>query len=125
MTTLAVGTTTTPSAKAARQSVEQVSTDFNTNPLRGLFSADIQSLRALYGTNELEADDDETLFSKFLDSFKDPLILLLLGSACISVLMGQFDDAISITVVFIFIKNVKKKKEKLTFCKGHYYCSDR
>ncbi|CAO3672027.1 unnamed protein product [Rhizopus stolonifer] len=106
MTTLAVGTTTTPSAKAARQSVEQVSTNFNTNPLRGLFSADIQSLRALYGTNELEVDDDETLFSKFLNSFKDPLILLLLGSACISILMGQFDDAISITVAIIIVVTV-------------------
>lgn len=31
--------------------------------------------------------------------FKDPLILLLLASAVISVLMHQFDDAISITVV--------------------------
>ncbi|KAI9261746.1 PMR1-type calcium-transporting P-type ATPase [Sporodiniella umbellata] len=106
MTNLAMGTTTTLSAKAARQSVEQVSTDFNTDPARGLSSADIQSLRLLYGTNELEADDDETLFSKFLDSFKDPLILLLLGSACISVLMGQFDDAISITVAIIIVVTV-------------------
>lgn len=31
--------------------------------------------------------------------FKDPLILLLLASAVISILMHQFDDAISITVV--------------------------
>ncbi len=31
--------------------------------------------------------------------FKDPLILLLLASAVISVLMRQFDDAVSITVV--------------------------
>uniref|UniRef100_A0A671WT12 P-type Ca(2+) transporter n=1 Tax=Sparus aurata TaxID=8175 RepID=A0A671WT12_SPAAU len=33
------------------------------------------------------------------EHFKDPLILLLLASAVISVLMHQFDDAISITVV--------------------------
>jgi len=31
--------------------------------------------------------------------FKDPLILLLLASASVSIFMQQFDDAISITVV--------------------------
>lgn len=98
MSTLAVGKTT-PSAKASRQSVEQVASDFNTDPNRGLYSSDVLGLRALYGSNELEADDDESLFSKFIGSFKDPLILLLLGSAVISVLMGQIDDAISITMV--------------------------
>lgn len=90
---------TTPSAKAARQSVDHVARDFNTDLTKGLYTSDVPGLRALYGTNELEAADEESLFSKFLDSFKDPLILLLLGSACISVLMGQFDDAISITMV--------------------------
>lgn len=35
----------------------------------------------------------------FLPQFKDPLILLLLASALVSVLMRQFDDAVSITVV--------------------------
>lgn len=98
MTTLAMGKTT-PSAKAARQSVEHVANDFNTNPTRGLYSSDVLNLRGLYGSNELETEDEESLFSKFLGSFKDPLILLLLGSAVISVLMGQIDDAISITMV--------------------------
>lgn len=98
MTTLSVGKTT-PSAKAARQSAEHVANEFNTDPNRGLYTSDIVGLRALYGSNELEAEDDESLFSKFIGSFKDPLILLLLGSAVISVIMGQIDDAISITMV--------------------------
>uniref|UniRef100_H3CIK2 Calcium-transporting ATPase n=1 Tax=Tetraodon nigroviridis TaxID=99883 RepID=H3CIK2_TETNG len=38
--------------------------------------------------------------------FKDPLILLLLASAVISVLMHQFDDAISITVAIIIVVTV-------------------
>ncbi|KAI7884143.1 PMR1-type calcium-transporting P-type ATPase [Mucor mucedo] len=105
MSTLTVGKTT-PSAKAARQSVEQVASDFNTDPNRGIFSSDVLGLRALYGANELEADDDESLFSKFIGSFKDPLILLLLGSAVISVIMGQIDDAISITVAIIIVVTV-------------------
>ncbi|KAL7314098.1 High affinity Ca2+/Mn2+ P-type ATPase-like protein [Mucor circinelloides] len=99
-------TKTTPSAKAARQSIEHVARDFNTDTTRGLHSSDVLGLRALYGSNELEAADEESLFSKFLDSFKDPLILLLLGSACISVIMGQFDDAISITMAIIIVVTV-------------------
>ena len=35
----------------------------------------------------------------YLFQFKNPLILLLLGSAVVSVFMRQFDDAISITLV--------------------------
>ncbi|CAO3615383.1 unnamed protein product [Mucor fragilis] len=97
---------TTPSAKAARQSIEHVARDFNTDTTRGLYSSDVLGLRALYGSNELEAADEESLFSKFLDSFKDPLILLLLGSACISVIMGQFDDAISITMAIVIVVTV-------------------
>uniref|UniRef100_A0A671X3V4 Calcium-transporting ATPase n=1 Tax=Sparus aurata TaxID=8175 RepID=A0A671X3V4_SPAAU len=41
----------------------------------------------------------EVTSSSCMFCFKDPLILLLLASAVISVLMHQFDDAISITVV--------------------------
>lgn len=118
---------TTPSAKAARQTIEHVARDFNTDTTRGLYSSDVLGLRALYGSNELEAADEESLFSKFLDSFKDPLILLLLGSACISVIMGQFDDAISITMVN---KTCQKKINKLKafffpLYTGYYYCSNR
>ena len=42
----------------------------------------------------------EPLYWKFLNQFKEsPLILLLLASAAVSVLMGNVDDAISITLV--------------------------
>lgn len=39
------------------------------------------------------------LFFFLFFQFKNPLILLLLGSAVVSVCMRQFDDAVSITVV--------------------------
>lgn len=35
----------------------------------------------------------------FFFKFKDPMIMLLLASAFVSILMKQFDDAVSITVV--------------------------
>lgn len=38
--------------------------------------------------------------------FKDPLIGLLLGSAFISVCMGQYDDAVSISFALIIVVSV-------------------
>jgi magnesium-transporting ATPase (P-type) len=56
--------------------------------------------RSIHGLNQLQDDDPEPLYIKFLNQFKEsPLILLLLASAAVSVLMGNVDDAISITLV--------------------------
>ncbi len=49
--------------------------------------------------NELTKEEDEALWRKLLDKFKEPMILLLLGSAAVSLLVGSYDDAISITLV--------------------------
>lgn len=38
--------------------------------------------------------------------FKSPLILLLLASAAISLLMRQFDDAVSITAAIVIVVTV-------------------
>lgn len=98
--TLLESNTTTPSAKSARQTVDQVAIDFNSNTTSGLKQADVPGLRAIYGWNELDRQEDESMFTKFIHSFtENPLILLLLGSAVVSLLMGQMDDAISITMV--------------------------
>ncbi|ORZ10121.1 PMR1-type calcium-transporting P-type ATPase [Absidia repens] len=98
---------TTPSAKAARQSVQQVASDFNTHLSRGLHHDDVVGLRAIYGWNVLDKEEDETMFAKFLKSFSEnPLILLLLGSAVVSLLMGQMDDAISITMAILIVVTV-------------------
>ena len=47
------------------------------------------------------------LFCQFAGQFQNPLILLLFVSAAISVLLGQIEDAVSISIVtlkiFIFI----------------------
>ena len=56
--------------------------------------------RSIHGLNQLQDDVPEPLYWKFLNQFKEsPLILLLLASAAVSVLMGNVDDAISITLV--------------------------
>lgn len=93
-------TTTTPSAKVARQSFNQVAADFNTDINVGLSNHDVAYRRKIHGYNEFETAEKDSLLLKFWKSFvENPLILLLLGSALVSLIMGQMDDAFSITLV--------------------------
>ena len=65
----------------------------------GLTAPEASSRLVYSGANVLKTDDPEPLWKKFLEQFKEPMILLLLASAGISLLTQQFDDAVSITLV--------------------------
>ncbi|ODV96458.1 hypothetical protein PACTADRAFT_75580 [Pachysolen tannophilus NRRL Y-2460] len=96
----------TPSLQYCSKTVDDVVSELTTDLSKGLTNtADITYRRSIYGINELTHDDDENLVLKFFATFYgDPLILLLVGSAVISFVMGNIDDAISITVaVFIVV----------------------
>ncbi|KAG6452695.1 hypothetical protein O3G_MSEX007751 [Manduca sexta] len=58
------------------------------------------------GPNEFQVKEEDPLWKKYIEQFQNPLILLLLGSAVVSVCMRQFDDAISITVAIIIVVTV-------------------
>uniref|UniRef100_A0A8C2L4Z5 Calcium-transporting ATPase n=1 Tax=Cyprinus carpio TaxID=7962 RepID=A0A8C2L4Z5_CYPCA len=72
----------------------------------GLTQEEVTRRRTYHGWNEFDISEDEPLWKKYISQFKDPLILLLLASAVISVLMRQFDDAVSITVAIIIVVTV-------------------
>lgn len=98
MTTQAAAST--PSAAFARRSAEETAFQLESNAISGLTTQEANSRRLRYGLNEFEVDDEEPIYLKFLKSFyENPLILLLLASAVVSLAMGQHDDAISITLV--------------------------
>jgi len=80
---------------------------FRTSPTEGLSSSAIPSLRAQYGYNEFTVAASEPLFIKFAKTiYESPLILLLCGSAVVSAVMGNVDDAISITVAVLIVLTV-------------------
>lgn len=56
--------------------------------------------------NDLEVKEEEPLYLKFFEQFKNPLIYLLLGSAFISLLTGELDNAVSITLAIIIVVTV-------------------
>lgn len=59
-----------------------------------------------HGLNELPHEEPEPLWRRFLKQFQETLILLLLGSAGVSLIMGNYDDAISITAAVTIVVSV-------------------
>lgn len=58
------------------------------------------------GPNELPHEEPEPLWLRFLKQFRETLILLLLASAAISFIMGNYDDALSITLAVTIVVTV-------------------
>src|SRR5271170_7881376 len=86
---------------------------FQTSPQHGLSSSAIPTLRDEYGYNELEVDAPESLVIKFIKTiYESPLNLLLFGSAFVSAVMGNINDAISITVAILIVLAVGFVQER-------------
>ncbi|KAE9546280.1 hypothetical protein FO519_010508, partial [Halicephalobus sp. NKZ332] len=72
----------------------------------GLPTAEAARRVQFSGYNEFEVEAKESILKKYLEQFKNPLIMLLLASAVISILMKQFDDALSITIAVVIVVTV-------------------
>ena len=77
-----------------------------TSLTNGLTPSEATARILTHGTNELPHEEPEPLWLRFLKQFKETLILLLLGSAGVSFLMGNLDDAVSITVAVTIVVTV-------------------
>uniref|UniRef100_A0A0X3P1J1 P-type Ca(2+) transporter n=2 Tax=Diphyllobothriidae TaxID=28843 RepID=A0A0X3P1J1_SCHSO len=72
----------------------------------GLSSSEAQRRQIQLGPNEFKSDPPDPLWKKYLRQFIEPMIGLLLASAGVSVLLGQFDDAISISMAILIVVTV-------------------
>uniref|UniRef100_A0A8D0UNR9 Calcium-transporting ATPase n=1 Tax=Sus scrofa TaxID=9823 RepID=A0A8D0UNR9_PIG len=94
------------SKKASELPVSEVAGILQADLQNGLNKCEVSHRRAFHGWNEFDISEDEPLWKKYISQFKNPLIMLLLASAVISVLMHQFDDAVSITVAILIVVTV-------------------
>ncbi|KAF5365950.1 hypothetical protein D9758_006720 [Tetrapyrgos nigripes] len=103
----------TASAKFAHSSVEDTTAYFRTSSTTGLLVSDIPHLQAQHGYNEFSVSAPEPALIKFAKTiYESPLILLLCGSAIISAIMGNLDDAVSITVAVLIVLTVGFVQER-------------
>ncbi|SCZ97031.1 BZ3501_MvSof-1269-A2-R1_Chr1-2g00902 [Microbotryum saponariae] len=93
----------TPSTHYATQSITQTLASLATSSTHGLASAKVTAIRELHGANEFQVEAKDPIWKKFLGQFKEPLILLLMGSAAVSAIVGNYDDAASIVAAIIIV----------------------
>ncbi|KAJ2900390.1 High affinity Ca2+/Mn2+ P-type ATPase-like protein [Coemansia aciculifera] len=87
----------------AQTIVEALCTDTTT----GLTSSAAMQRQDMYGLNILESEEEESLVVKFVKSIvTNSMVMLLLGSAGVSVLVGNWDDAFSITLAILIVSTV-------------------
>ena len=93
-------------AQARQLTPDECASRLRSDLVGGLRERDVEERRALYGNNELKGAEPDPLYKRYLAQFKDPLIGLLVGSALISLLMRQYDDAVSITIAVVIVVTV-------------------
>ena len=101
------------SESAASMTFEETAQLLNTDIEYGLANNEILERRKLYSYNEFEIGASDPLWKKYLEKFKEPMILLLLASAFVSICMKQFDDALSITMAILIVVTVAFIQVKL------------
>ena len=93
--------------KYMRMSVDETMQALDVSSVdQGLDTQSIDALQEKYGMNELEANDPEPLWLRWIYQFKEPMNALLVGSAVVSVLVGQTDDAVCITLALAIVITV-------------------
>ncbi|XP_075225467.1 secretory pathway calcium atpase isoform X2 [Lycorma delicatula] len=92
--------------EAAALGAEEVAARLRVDLRSGLWWREAQLRRQLTGYNEFTVKEEDPTWKKYIEQFKNPLILLLLGSAFVSICMKQFDDAVSITVAILIVVTV-------------------
>ena len=73
------------------KSVEETIDELKTDASQGLSGQEVEKRKAEYGLNELEAGKKTSLFVKFLEQFKDFMIIVLIIAAIVSGIVGYIE----------------------------------
>lgn len=72
-----------------------------TSEKSGLSSEEASRRLEKYGRNELEKGKKKSLASKFIEQFKDPMILILIGASILSAFVGEIEDTFIILAIVL------------------------
>lgn len=83
------------------KSRDSVLKELEVNPDVGLTSQEAEARLAKYGENKLKGKPKKSLFALFFAQLKDMLIYVLLGAAIITLIVGEYVDAVIILAVVL------------------------
>lgn len=83
------------------KSQEEVLEELNVNSAVGLTNEEVETRLEKYGQNKLKGKPKKSMISLFLAQLKDMLIYVLLSAAVITIVIGEYVDAIIILLVVI------------------------
>ena len=84
-----------------QQTTEQALLELNVDRQSGLSAAEVQARLLQYGENAFEEKKAKTKLQMFLSQLKDSMIYILFGAMAISLLLGEYADAIIILAVIL------------------------
>ncbi|XP_036130363.1 calcium-transporting ATPase type 2C member 2 [Molossus molossus] len=92
--------------EASKYSKVELAKAFYVDFEKGLSEFSVKQRRLVHGWNEFVTEESESVWKRYLQQFKNPLILLLLGSALVSIVTKNYEDAISITMAVVIVVSV-------------------
>ncbi|XP_010162026.1 calcium-transporting ATPase type 2C member 2 [Antrostomus carolinensis] len=98
--------TVLPPKDACKCHKEDLAKALNVDLQTGLSEFSVLQRRLKHGWNEFSVENTEPIWKKYLDQFKNPLILLLLASALVSIITKEYEDAASITMAVLIVVTV-------------------
>lgn len=81
------------------KSQEEILRELNVDPKIGLSKEEAKKRLEQYGMNKLKSKPKKSILALFLSQLKDMLIYVLLGAAVITIVIGEYSDAIIILLV--------------------------
>lgn len=85
-------------------SKDEVLNKLNVNENEGLTNSEVEKRRQEYGVNELKAQKKKSIFTKFIEQFKDFMIIVLIVSAIVSGVIGIIEgEGITDTIIILIV----------------------
>jgi len=94
--------TTTSPTRWHEQNIDQICSALQVESSRGLPPEEARQRLERHGPNRLKEKPPRPAWMKFLDQFKDLLVLVLIGAAALAGAIGDIKDAVVILVVVLF-----------------------
>ncbi len=82
--------------------VGQCTKQLETNPVHGLSQLEAEHRLTRHGPNKLAEKKPRSAWLKFLDQFKNVLVIVLIGAAVLAGAIGDLKDAVVILIVVVF-----------------------